>query len=195
MKQVIFPVKGVVAPRERYEAFTPCLVLFTGLPSSGKTSTAFLVEKALIDRGIASYVLDGDNLRTGLCSDLGFSSADRCENLRRAGEVARLMVDAGLVVLASFVSPYEEDRNMLRRLFKKNRFYEVYIKCPVEVCEKRDPKGLYRRARKGEIKNYTGIDGPYEEPNAPDLVVPTDQISIKEGMHEVLKMLGLMNDD
>jgi adenylylsulfate kinase len=166
------------------------LLWFTGLSAAGKSTIAHNVEKVLFERGIRTYVLDGDNVRHGLNSDLGFSPADRRENMRRVGEVARLMVDAGLIVLACFISPYREDRKTVRRLFKRDAFMEIYVKCPVEECEQRDPKGQYRKARAGMIENYTGISAPYEEPQNPDLVIDTQALAVEESVEKVLSFMS-----
>ena len=165
------------------------LVWFTGLSASGKSTIAHSVEKELHDRGIRTYVLDGDNVRHGLNSNLGFSPEDRKENIRRIGEVAKLMADAGIVVFTAFISPYREDRDTVRTLFAGDHFYEVFVKCSLEECEKRDPKGLYKKARAGIIKNYTGIDSPYEEPLVPELVVDTEHLTIEESVDQVIDFL------
>lgn len=165
------------------------LVWFTGLSASGKSTIAHSVEKELHDRGIRTYVLDGDNVRHGLNSNLGFSPEDRKENIRRIGEVAKLMADAGIVVFTAFISPYREDRDTVRKLFEGDHFYEVFVKCSLEECEKRDPKGLYKKARAGIIKNYTGISSPYEEPLAPELVVDTEHLTIEESVNQVIDFL------
>jgi adenylylsulfate kinase len=165
------------------------LVWFTGLSASGKSTIAHAVEKELHDRGIRTYVLDGDNVRHGLNSNLGFSPEDRKENIRRIGEVAKLMADAGIVVFTAFISPYREDRDTVRKLFEGDLFFEVFVKCSLEECEKRDPKGLYKKARAGIIKNYTGISSPYEEPLAPELVVDTEHLTIEESVNQVIDFL------
>ena len=165
------------------------LVWFTGLSASGKSTIAHEVEKELHDRGIRTYVLDGDNVRHGLNSNLGFSPEDRKENIRRIGEVAKLMADAGIVVFTAFISPYREDRDTVRSLFAGDHFYEVFVKCSLEECERRDPKGLYKKARAGIIKNYTGISSPYEEPPAPELVVDTEHLTIEESVNQVIDFL------
>jgi len=146
-------------------------VWFTGLSGSGKSSLAFAVEEALVARGVAAYVLDGDNVRFGLNRDLGFSAADRTENVRRIGEVCRLFQDAGLVVLSAFISPYRADRDAVRALHPEGSFVEVFVDTPLEICEARDVKGLYARARTGEIPEFSGISAPYEAPDAPDITV------------------------
>lgn len=165
------------------------LVWFTGLSASGKSTIAHAVEKELYDKGIRTYVLDGDNVRHGLNSNLGFSPEDRKENIRRIGEVAKLMADAGIVVFTAFISPYREDRDIVRRLFEGDHFIEVFVKCSLEECERRDPKGLYKKARAGIIKNYTGISSPYEEPLAPELVVDTEHLTIEESVNQVIDFL------
>ena len=146
-------------------------VWFTGLSGSGKSTLAFAVEEALVARGVAAYVLDGDNVRFGLNRDLGFSAADRTENVRRIGEVCRLFQDAGLVVLSAFISPYRADRDAVRALHPEGSFVEVFVDTPLEICEARDVKGLYARARTGEIPEFSGISAPYEAPEAPDITV------------------------
>ena len=146
-------------------------VWFTGLSGSGKSTLAFAVEEALVARGVAAYVLDGDNVRFGLNRDLGFSPADRTENIRRIGEVCRLFQDAGLVVLSAFISPYRADRDAVRALHPEGAFVEVFVDTPLELCEERDVKGLYARARAGEITEFSGISAPYEAPEAPDMTV------------------------
>ena len=165
------------------------LVWFTGLSASGKSTIAHYVEKELFIRGIRAYVLDGDNVRHGLNSNLGFSRTDRQENLRRIAELAKLFVDAGILVLAAFISPYREDRDYIRKRFEGDNFLEIYVKCPIEACEKRDPKGQYKKARAGIIKNYTGISAPYEEPENPELILETENIGIEEAAKKVIEVL------
>lgn len=169
------------------------LLWFTGLSGSGKSTLAHAVEARLFSVGIRSYVLDGDNVRTGLNKDLGLSPEDRKENVRRIAEVAKLMVDAGLLVFAAFIAPYRESREFIRELMKGWPYFEVYVKCSLEVCEQRDPKGLYRRARSGEISNMTGITAPYEESERPDLLVATDQLSLAQSVDLVVDFLGEKN--
>ena len=151
----------------------PCLIWLTGLPAAGKSSIADRLEVLLHSQGVHTMSLDGDNLRHGLCRDLGFSAEDRVENIRRAGETARLMCDAGLVVIAAFVSPYRSDRDMVRAICPPGGFVEVYVNTPLAVCQARDPKGLYRRAAAGTLRGLTGIDAPYERPLAPELELMT----------------------
>ena len=157
------------AARAAQKGHQPALLWFTGLSGSGKSTLAGALEVELIQRGIHTYLLDGDNVRHGLCSDLGFAPADRQENLRRVGEVAKLMVDAGLVVLAAFVSPYQAERDAIRARFADGEFIEVFVDTPLSECEQRDPKGLYKKARAGEIKHFTGIDDPYEAPEQAEI--------------------------
>lgn len=146
----------------------------TGLSGAGKSTLAYALEERLFSLGVRSYVLDGDNIRHGLNSGLGFSREDRKENIRRIAETAKLFVDAGIIVITAFISPYEEDRKFARERFSADEFFEIFVKCPLSVCESRDPKGQYEKVRKGLIKNYTGIDSPYEAPAVPDLVLQTD---------------------
>ncbi len=162
---------------------------FTGLSGSGKSTLANAVEKKLFEMDYNVTVLDGDNVRHGLCSDLGFTEEDRHENLRRIGEVAKLFVESGTIVLAAFVSPYREDRERVRSRLPHGDFYEVYCKCDLEVCEDRDPKGLYKKARAGEIPNFTGVSAPYEEPIKPDMVVNTSSLSVEEEVTEIINRL------
>jgi adenylylsulfate kinase len=158
----------------------------TGLSASGKSTLAVALEKALWDRGVRAYVLDGDNVRHGLNKDLGFSPEDRNENIRRIGEVAKLFTDAGVVNVTAFISPYREDRDRVRAIMADGDFIEVFVNCPVEVCEQRDPKGLYKKARKGEIAEFTGISAPYEPPASPELVIDTEAASIDECVRQAL---------
>jgi adenylylsulfate kinase len=165
------------------------VVWFTGLSAAGKSTIAHHLEKDLFDRGIRAYVLDGDNVRHGINANLGFSREDRKENLRRISEVAKLYVDAGIVVLAAFISPYREDRAYIKEIVGPDDFFEVYVKCSLNVCENRDPKGLYKKARAGLIKNYTGIDAPYEEPLEADLEIDTEALDVEASVTKVLTFL------
>ncbi|MEE3040482.1 MAG: adenylyl-sulfate kinase [Candidatus Latescibacterota bacterium] len=177
------------AHREKLLDQRGALLWLTGLSGSGKSTVAFRVEYALIERGCVAYVLDGDNVRHGLNSNLGFSADDRAENIRRIGEVGKLFVDAGLITLSSFVSPYRADRDQVRALLAEDQFFEIYVNTPLEICEQRDPKGLYKRARAGEIPNFTGISDPYEEPQAPELELKTDTVTIDEAARQVICLL------
>jgi bifunctional enzyme CysN/CysC len=155
----------------------PCVLWFTGLSGAGKSTIASTVERRLWALSRHTYLLDGDNVRHGLNSDLGFSESDRVENIRRVAEVARLMADAGLMTLVSFISPFRADRAMARRLMPRGEFIEVFVDTPIQVAEARDPKGLYRKARSGQLKNFTGVDSPYEAPESPEIVLDTTQLS------------------
>lgn len=157
----------------------PCLLWFTGLSGSGKSTIANALDVVLHKRGYHTFLLDGDNVRHGLCSDLGFSDDDREENIRRVGEVCKLFADAGLIVMSAFISPFTSDRRMVRKLFPAGEFIEVFMDTPLETCEERDPKGLYRKARSGEIKHFTGIDSPYEIPSHPELRLDTSTMSVE----------------
>ena len=162
--------------RETLHQHRGAVLWFTGLSGSGKSTVAGALESALHARGISTYLLDGDNIRHGLCRDLGFSEHDRKENIRRVGEVAKLMVDAGLVVLTAFISPYQAERQLVRELIGESYFYEIFIDTPLEICEARDPKGLYKKARSGELTNFTGIDSVYEAPKSPELHLAGEQL-------------------
>lgn len=165
------------------------LLWFTGLSGAGKSTISIALERELFNRGLRTYVLDGDNIRFGLNKDLGFKPEDRKENIRRIGEVAKLMVDAGGIILAAFISPYREDRNMVRKLFQEDEFIEIYIKCSLEECKNRDPKGLYKKASNGEIKNFTGIDAPYEEPLSPEITIETNNSTVEESVQLLIDYL------
>ena len=179
--------------RDRKNGFKSVVLWFTGLPSSGKSTLAHAVEKHLFERGCNAYVLDGDNLRHRLNKNLGFSPEDRKENIRRVGEVANLFADAGVMVLAAFISPYREDRVHARSLNAPDRFLEVYVKCSVKTCESRDPKGLYKRAREGEIPDFTGISAPYEEPEDAEITVETDKNTLEDCVMIVIQELEARN--
>lgn len=156
------------------------IVWLTGLSGSGKSTIANAVSRDLFDNGYQVIVLDGDNIRHGLNKDLGFSDEDRQENIRRIGEVAKLFVEQGTVVITAFISPFQEDRQLVRDLVSDGEFHEVYVKCDLDVCEQRDPKGLYKKARSGEIRQFTGIDSPYEAPDNPELVLQTDKNDLEQ---------------
>ena len=163
------------------------LVWFTGLSGSGKSTLASLLDETLTGAGRACYLLDGDNVRHGLCRDLGFAADDRRENIRRVGEVGRLFVDSGLITIAAFISPYRSDRQMIRDLLPEGDFVEVFVDTPLEVCEQRDPKGLYERARTGEIRNFTGISAPYEAPEHPEVRVDTTTCTPEECVAQIME--------
>jgi len=190
-KNFIIPHEGNIKKedRQRQKGHKSAILWFTGLSGSGKSTLAHSVEERLFEMGIHTYVLDGDNIRTGLNKDLGFSAEDRKENIRRIGEVAKLFVDAGIITLTAFISPYRKDRELVRNLVEEEEFIEIYVKCPLEVCEQRDVKGLYQKARSGIIKNFTGIDDPYEEPENPEIIVETDKESIEESVNKIINYL------
>ncbi|KZE52356.1 adenylyl-sulfate kinase [Brevibacillus parabrevis] len=175
--------------RQKRAGHRSAVLWFTGLSGAGKSTLANAVEHELNQRGLASYVLDGDNIRHGLNKGLGFGEEDRKENIRRIGEVAKLFVDAGVIVLTAFISPYRSDRELARSLVEAGEFIEVYVQCPLEECERRDVKGLYEKARRGEIGQFTGISAPYEEPDQPELVVASSEQSIEESVAAVLAYL------
>ena len=164
---------------------------FTGLSGSGKSTLAHALEEKLFQKGCRTFVLDGDNVRHGLNSNLGFSEAGRTENIRRISEVSKLMLESGLIVMTAFISPIKKDRNEARKLISSGDFIEIYCKASLETCENRDVKGLYKRARAGEITNYTGIDSPYEVPENPELIVDTDNQSLEESVSSILNFLEL----
>lgn len=165
------------------------VIWFTGLSGSGKSTIACELEKKLHNEGVRTYLLDGDNIRHGLNSDLEFSEKDRKENIRRIKEVSKLFVDAGIVTIASFISPFRADRDAIRNAFESDEFIEIFIDCPLDVCEHRDPKGLYKKARFGIISNFTGIDSPYEHPIRPEIVIKSNQLSIDEATNRILDFL------
>ncbi|MBF8376713.1 adenylyl-sulfate kinase [Alicyclobacillus mali] len=183
------PTPVTKADRRRLNGHSSCVVWLTGLSGSGKSTIACALELALHERGVRTYLLDGDNLRHGLNRDLGFSADHRAENIRRTAEVAKLFVDAGVIAICGLISPYRRDREAARALFEPGEFVEVFVDCPVDVCKARDPKGLYRRALAGEIKGFTGIDDPYEPPHKPDLVLKTDRTPIHECVKDILRYL------
>ncbi len=170
-------------------AHRPAILWFTGLSGSGKSTIANIVERELHARGVHTYLLDGDNVRHGLNRDLGFTDADRVENIRRVGEVAKLFVDAGMIVLCSFISPFRAERRMVRELVEAGEFLEIYVDTPLEECVRRDPKGLYARAREGKIKNFTGIDSPYEPPESPEMVVRWQEGTAEQAARRIMEGL------
>lgn len=183
--------KHSVTAKERWKSYgyKSCVIWFTGLSAAGKSTLANVLSKELHIMQIKNYVLDGDNIRHGLNKNLGFSHDDRKENIRRIGEVAKLFVDAGLIAMAAFISPYREDRSNVRRLLGNGQFIEVFVKCPVSECERRDPKGIYKRARAGEIKEFTGVSAPYEEPENPEIILKTDEMSLEKCIKTILNYL------
>lgn len=191
IQKFIIPHKGIIRKQDRkmLNGHKSAILWFTGLSCSGKSTLAYKVEEELFKRGLRAYVLDGDNVRTGLNKDLGFSAEDRKENIRRIGEVAKLFIDAGLIVMAAFISPYEKDREFVRSIVGDDEFIEIYIKCSLEVCEQRDVKGFYKKARAGIIKNFTGIDDPYEVPEHPEIIVETDKMTVEESVNKIMNYL------
>ena len=175
--------------RETLNGHKPAVLWFTGLSGSGKSTIANLVERQLYQMGVRTFLLDGDNVRHGLNRDLGFADADRVENIRRVGEVAKLFVEAGLVVICSFISPFRAERRMLRELLPEGDFIEIFVDTPLEDCMQRDPKGLYAKALKGEIANFTGVTSPYEAPQNPELVLPTKSLSPPQAAEHVIQLL------
>lgn len=169
----------------------PCLLWFTGLSGAGKSTIANALDVALFKMGHHTFLLDGDNVRHGLNKDLGFSDSDRVENIRRIGEVSKLFTDAGLIVLSAFIAPFASDRLMVRNLFPAGEFIEVFVSTPLEVCEQRDPKGLYKRARSGQIKQFTGIDSPYEVPSNPELSLDTSKTAVEECTRLIVEYLRM----
>lgn len=179
------------AHREKLNGHRSCIVWFTGLSGAGKSTLAHAVEEALHHKGCRTFVLDGDNVRHGLSADLGFSETDRKENIRRIAEAAKLMMEAGIITLTAFISPFAAERNAARRLVPHGDFLEIYCKADLATCETRDPKGLYKKARAGEIQNYTGIDSPYEPPSHPELIVDTQAQDLNSCVGHVLSLLIL----
>lgn len=179
--------------RSQQKKQRPAILWFTGLSASGKSTIAGAVEQALFELGHHTYLLDGDNVRHGLNKDLGFSDADRVENIRRIGEMAKLFADAGLIVLTAFISPFRSDRRLVRDLVEVDEFVEIHMATPLSVCEQRDPKGLYQKARRGEIKNFTGIDSEYEAPEAAEVTLNTAECDISECVAQVIDYLRAHN--
>ncbi len=175
--------------RENMHQHKSAVLWFTGLSGSGKSTLAHAVEEKLHSMGVSTFVLDGDNVRHGLCSDLGFSDQDRVENIRRVAEVAKLFSEAGVVTLTAFISPFREDRNAARKLMPHGDFLEIYCQCPLEICEQRDVKGLYKKARAGEIPFFTGIDSPYEAPEKPELAVETGAMPLADCVEKVIMLM------
>ena len=192
MEKFLRPHEGVIQKddRQRLNGHRSAIVWFTGLPGSGKSTLACRLEEMLFSKGVRTFVIDGDSLRTGLNKDLGFSAEDREENIRRIGEVAKLFVEAGVIVMTAFISPYRKDRESVRNLVGNAEFIEVYVKCALGVCEQRDVKGHYKMARQGIIKHFTGIDDPYEEPEHPEQVIETDRMTLDESVEHIIQYLA-----
>ena len=175
--------------REKLHKHKGAVIWFTGLSASGKSTIAHHLEKLLYEKGCSTYVFDGDNVRQGLCSDIGFAEKDRAENIRRIGEMSKLFVDAGIIAITAFISPYRKDREKIKSLFSKEQFFEIFVDCPIEVCVKRDPKGNYKKAFQGIIKNYTGVSAPYETPLSPNLKIPSDKMEAIAAADRVVRLL------
>lgn len=175
--------------RQQLNGHKSCVLWFTGLSGSGKSTLANALDYSLYSQGYQSYVLDGDNIRHGLNRDLSFGANDRKENIRRIGEVAKLFVDSGQIVSTAFISPFQHDRELVRNMFEADEFIEIYVKCPIGICENRDPKGLYQKARNGEIAEFTGISSPYEAPNQPELIIETNKQSIEDSIGRIIQYL------
>ena len=175
--------------REKLHGHKGAVIWFTGLSASGKSTVAHHLEKRLYDMGCSTYVFDGDNVRHGLCGDLGFSAEDRTENIRRIAEMANLYVDAGIIAITAFISPYRRDRERVQDLVGDDRYFEIYVECPVEVCAARDPKGIYKKAKEGIIKEFTGVSAPYEPPQNPTLIIRSHEEDAAEAAQRVLGLI------
>jgi adenylylsulfate kinase len=202
MNENIIPHSHDITKQDRVNklGYSPLLIWFVGMSGSGKSTLASGLEARLFAEGINTYILDGDNIRTGLNKDLDFSDASRKENIRRITEVSNLFVDAGTVVLTAFITPFKEERDKVRALIGSDNYVEVYVNCPLEECEKRDVKGLYKKARAGEIKNFTGIDSPFEEPENPDIEIASHKLTVEQGVDKIYevvigKVLGRKSGD
>ena len=191
MADSIFPYDSKITYDQRKKAMMqePRLIWLTGLSGAGKTTLALRLEHYFFCKGYKVFILDGDNMRNGLCTDLGFTEPDRKENLRRVGEVAKLMLDAGLIVISAFISPKEEDRVAIKNIVGEQRFIEVYVNCSLEVCEGRDVKGLYAKARRGIIPNFTGISAPYDKPLCPNIELHTSEETVEESVQRLIKLV------
>lgn len=176
--------------RSKIKGHQPVVIWLTGYSGSGKSTIANALETTLVtSHKVHAYLLDGDNIRTGLNAGLGFSGVDRKENIRRIGEVAKLMLDAGLIVITAFISPFQSDRDQVRSLFNEGEFWEVFVDCPLEICKQRDPKGLYKKAEAGQIPDFTGISSPYEAPLAPELTINTAELNVEECVDKIIELL------
>lgn len=187
----IYPINTKVSASQRQQLMdqTPRLIWFTGLSGSGKSTLAVQLEAALHARGFKTYLLDGDNIRSGLNKDLAFTDEARVENIRRISEVCKLFLDAGVVLLSAFISPFRADREQVKHIVGEENYIEVFVDAPLEVCEQRDVKGLYKKARSGEVKNFTGISSPYERPEDPDILIETDKLSIEASIEVLMKAI------
>ncbi len=191
MDENVIPHKHIITQQDRVKklGYKPTLIWFVGLSGSGKSTIASALEEKLFSSGKNTYILDGDNIRSGLNRDLDFSDESRKENIRRIAEVSRLFLDAGTIVLTAFITPFAKEREMIRKLIGAENYVEVFVNCPIEECEKRDVKGLYAKARRGEIKNFTGIDSPFEEPTNADVIIESHKISVEEGVEAIYKVV------
>jgi len=178
-----------ISDRIQQNGFQPLLIWFVGLSGSGKSTLASALEKKLFDQGIKTYILDGDNVRGGLNNDLDFTDESRKENIRRIAEVGNLFLDAGIVVLTAFITPFSAERKKVKTLIGEENYFEVFVDCPIEECEKRDVKGLYQKARNGKIKNFTGIDSPFEAPETPNVIIESHKISVQEGTQKIYDLV------
>lgn len=187
----LYPIESQISRKMRQSIYgqKSIVIWFTGLSGSGKSTLATALEVALFNEGYRTYLLDGDNIRTGLNKDLAFTDEGRNENIRRIAEVSKLFVDAGVILLSAFISPFRADREQVKNIVGEENFMEVFVDCPLEICEQRDVKGLYKKARAGGIKNFTGIDSPYEAPEDPAIVVPTHIVPLKEAIEELMEFL------
>ena len=191
MANAIFPFNSKITYEQRKKAMMqePRLIWLTGLSGAGKTTLALRLEQYFFSKGFKVFILDGDNVRNGLCNDLGFSEESRKENLRRVAEVATLMLDAGLIIICAFISPNAEDRKAIKNIVGEQRFIEVYVSCPVEICEERDVKGLYAKARTGIIPNFTGVSAPYDAPVSPDIELRTADETVEESVQKIIQLV------
>lgn len=189
------PIANALSPQQRVAVIGHAGVALwlTGLSGSGKSTLAYALEKKLYEQGCLTFILDGDNVRTGLCRDLDFSEESRKENIRRCGEVTKLFVDAGLIVMAAFISPFMVDRDQVRSIFSKNEFFEIYCNCSLKICESRDVKGLYKKARAGEIPDFTGVDAEYQPPTNPDLIIDSEIFDVNDSVSLILNFLQRQN--
>jgi adenylylsulfate kinase len=189
MSTNVYPIQTKVSIQQRQKLLNqkPTLIWFTGLSGSGKSTLAVQLEAQLHALGFKTYLLDGDNIRSGLNKDLSFTDEGRIENIRRIGEVSKLLLDAGIIVLSAFISPFEADRDQVKKIVGHENYVEIFVNAPIEVCEQRDVKGLYKNARAGEVKNFTGIDSPYEIPQRPDLTIHTHETNLDESIEQLMK--------
>lgn len=191
MSKNLYPIQTKVSKEQREQLMQQRakLIWFTGLSGSGKSTLAVQLEAQLFARGFKTYLLDGDNIRTGLNKDLSFTDEGRVENIRRIGEVSKLLLDAGVIVLSAFISPFKADREQVKTIVGASNYMEVFVDTPLEVCEQRDVKGLYKKARAGEVKNFTGIDSPYERPESADLVIKTETLTVEQSVERLLNFV------